>query len=63
MLGHHLLIAAVNGFTLDETGAWPDAPSEDRPLEQGAVMARDYLASLPPDRFPNLVALAGEFSG
>ena len=25
-------------------------------------MARDYLASLPPDRFPNLVALADQFA-
>lgn len=62
VLGHHLLIAAVNGFTLDESGEEPDAPSEDLPIEQGAAMARDYLASLPPDRFPNLVALADHFA-
>jgi AcrR family transcriptional regulator len=59
VLGHHLLLAAINGFTMDETGEPPpDQPS----LEEGAEMARDYLASLPPDDFPNLVALADQFA-
>ncbi len=65
--GSHLLIATVNGFTLDETGvgdeASPAGSHEDASVvRQGADMARDYLASLPPQRFPNLVAMADEFS-
>jgi AcrR family transcriptional regulator len=76
-----LLISAVNGFMLDETGdagggesaagaPGPGAPERGAP-ERGALgpgaqemadMASAYLASLPADRFPNMVALAGEFS-
>jgi AcrR family transcriptional regulator len=61
--GSHLLIAAVNGFTLDETGVGGDPrnPDEAR-FAQAAAMARDYLASLPTELFPNLVALADEYS-
>jgi TetR/AcrR family transcriptional regulator, tetracycline repressor protein len=58
VLGHHLLIATVNGFTIDETGEAGEPPPDQPPLEQAATMVRDYLASLPPERFPNLVALA-----
>jgi AcrR family transcriptional regulator len=47
VLGHHLLISIVNGFTVDETGTDGQAPPE--PV---AAMARDYLASLPPSEFP-----------
>jgi AcrR family transcriptional regulator len=57
VLGHHLLFSVVNGFTLDETG--DPGGGEGRPsLDEGAAMARDYIASLPPDRFPNMVAVA-----
>jgi AcrR family transcriptional regulator len=67
--GYLLLIATVNGFTIDETGV-DDAPgSGDGPairgpedLQQAADMARDYIAALPGDRFPNLIALADEFA-
>jgi AcrR family transcriptional regulator len=57
--GYQLLIAVVNGFTLDETadeqpGGDAGAPSQDA--------ARDYIASLPPGQFPNLIAVADEFS-
>jgi TetR/AcrR family transcriptional regulator, tetracycline repressor protein len=62
VLGHHLLIAAVNGFTLDETGAGDAAPLDQSTLDEGAAMARNYLASLPAERFPNLVALADHFT-
>ena len=60
--GSHLLIATVNGFTLDETGV---SDSERAPAaaesQQAAAMARDYLASLPAEQFPNVVALADEY--
>jgi AcrR family transcriptional regulator len=59
VLGHHLLLAAINGFTMDETG---EPPADQPSLEEGAEMARDYLAALPPDDFPNLVALADQFA-
>jgi AcrR family transcriptional regulator len=57
VLGHHLLISIVNGFTMDETGMDGQPPPE--PI---AAMARDYLASLPPSEFPNLVTLADHFA-
>jgi AcrR family transcriptional regulator len=56
VLGHHLLISVVNGFTMDETADY--SPMGDMPLEQMAQMGRDYVASLPQDRFPNLVEVA-----
>jgi AcrR family transcriptional regulator len=60
--GSHLLIATVNGFTVDETGV---SDSDGAPAaaesQQAAAMVRDYLASLPANQFPNLVALADEF--
>jgi AcrR family transcriptional regulator len=59
--GQHLLFAVVNGFTLDETvdlGVGEAAPVD----EQAAMQARDYIASLPADRFPNLVAVADHFA-
>ncbi|MBO0837776.1 MAG: TetR/AcrR family transcriptional regulator C-terminal domain-containing protein [Actinobacteria bacterium] len=74
--GSHLLIAAVNGFTLDETGVGgigldssvADATSATAADAErvaahsaAAAAASSYLASLPPERFPNLVALAPEF--
>jgi AcrR family transcriptional regulator len=69
-----LLIATVNGFMLDETGDAAAGPpqangtgdagdGEPKPWTQEmADMASAYLASLPAERFPNMVALAGEFS-
>ena len=67
--GYLLLIATVNGFTIDETGV-DDAPEpsgtvplrDPDGLQQFANMASDYIASLPADRFPNLTTLAGEFA-
>jgi TetR/AcrR family transcriptional regulator, tetracycline repressor protein len=56
--GHHLIIAVVNGFTIDETGEGGEPPPDQPPRDEAAAMVRDYLASLPPERFPNLVALA-----
>jgi AcrR family transcriptional regulator len=67
--GYLLLIATVNGFTIDETGI-DDAPDArettlgrdpDR-LQEVANMARDYIAALPAAQFPNMIALADEFA-
>jgi len=67
--GYLLLIATINGFTIDETGV-EDTPSASRAelpgdpesLEQAATMARDYIASLPANVFPNMTTLADEFA-
>lgn len=59
--GQHLLFAVVNGFTLDETldlGVEGAAPVD----ENAANLARDYIAALPVDQFPNLVAVADQFA-
>ena len=49
--GHHLLFSIVIGFCIDETGEGGQPP-EDPP---DPSMAREYLASLPADRFPHVV--------
>jgi AcrR family transcriptional regulator len=57
---HHLLFAIINGFTLDETadlGAETEGPMD----AQAANAARDYVAALPNEQFPNLNAVAGHF--
>jgi AcrR family transcriptional regulator len=67
--GYLLLIATINGFTIDETGVDDGPAAADSPLpidaadlQQVADMARDYIASLPAGAFPNMTALAGEFA-
>lgn len=56
--GLYLLWVIVNGFSLEETPARePQQPGPDLSPE-----ADRYFASLPGDRFPNLVAAAGEFA-
>ena len=67
--GYLLLIATVNGFTIDETGVDDSTAAADGPLpidpadlQQVANMARDYIASLPAAQFPNMTALADEFA-
>ena len=67
--GYLLLIATVNGFTIDETGVDDSAdPAASAPLtdldsrQQAADLARDYIASLPAAQFPNMTALADEFA-
>jgi AcrR family transcriptional regulator len=60
--GSHLLIATVNGFTVDETGVSDsESAPETADTAAAAAMATEYLASLPADQFPNLVALADQF--
>jgi len=61
--GSHLLIATVNGFTVDETGvSEAEGAPETAAAAEAAAQASEYLASLPADQFPNLVALADEFN-
>jgi TetR/AcrR family tetracycline transcriptional repressor len=67
--GYLLLIATVNGFTIDETGVddVPDPaanvpPTDPDSRQRAADMARDYIASLPATQFPNMTALADEFA-
>jgi AcrR family transcriptional regulator len=67
--GYLLLIATINGFTIDETGVGDDAdptehhlPRDPADLQQVANMARDYIAALPAAQFPNMTALADEFA-
>jgi AcrR family transcriptional regulator len=69
--GYLLLLAAVNGFTVDETGVEDADHAGDQgalanmdaaTLQEAADMARDYIASLPPERFPNMVSLADQFA-
>jgi len=66
--GYLLLIATVNGFTVDETGVEDGGqdgnarPSDPASRQEAADMARDYVASLPPGQFPNMVGLADEFA-
>jgi AcrR family transcriptional regulator len=58
----HLLISTVNGFTIDETGVSGTGPDGAAPAADAAAAAGGYLATLPPERFPNLVSLAREFA-
>jgi TetR/AcrR family transcriptional regulator, tetracycline repressor protein len=64
--GYLLLIATVNGFTIDETGVDDSAEGilgrDPDSLQQVANMARDYIAALPAAQFPNMIALADEFA-
>jgi AcrR family transcriptional regulator len=58
--GYLLLIATVNGFTMDETGVG-DASTPITDPDAGD-MARDYIASLPASLFPTMTELADEFA-
>jgi TetR/AcrR family transcriptional regulator, tetracycline repressor protein len=60
--GYLLLFSVVNGFTMDETGEGGEPPADQPPLDEAGAMVRDYMASLPPTRFPNLVGLADHFA-
>ena len=57
--GQQLLIAVVNGFTLDESA--DEQPSSDTGAPSQDA-ARDYIASLPLAQFPNLTAVADQFA-
>jgi len=56
--GLYLLWVIVNGFSLEET---PAGDPERRGPDLSPEVNR-YFSSLPRDRFPNLVAVAGEFA-
>jgi AcrR family transcriptional regulator len=60
--GQQLLISIVSGFAIDETGEGGQPPADQPPTGEAAAMARDYVASLPADRFPHLVHLADHFA-
>lgn len=60
--GFQLMFSIVNGFTMDETGQGGEPAADQPPPEELGTMARDYIAALPPDRFPNLVDLADHFA-
>jgi AcrR family transcriptional regulator len=57
VVGHHLLIAVINGFTIDET-----VPPEPTYGSEAADAVRNYIDSLPADRFPNLTEVADQFT-
>jgi TetR/AcrR family transcriptional regulator, tetracycline repressor protein len=52
--GSQLLMLVVNGFGLEE--------NVDATPAQAVEVVRDYFSSLPPERFPNLVAVAAELT-
>ncbi len=60
--GQQLLISIVIGFAIDETGEGGQPPANQPSPHEAGVMARDYLASLPAERFPHLVHLADRFA-
>jgi len=60
--GQLLLYSVVNGFTMDETGQGGEPPPEQPPIEEMAKLVRDYMAALPADSFPNLIAVADHFT-
>ena len=60
--GQLLLISVVNGFTMDETGEGGQPPADRPSPEEAARAVADYVASLPSERFPNLIALADHFN-
>jgi AcrR family transcriptional regulator len=62
--GYLLLFAVINGFTMDEmhppTGTGDGAGDGAGAPSPSAVSG--YLAALPPDRFPNIIAVAPHFA-
>jgi AcrR family transcriptional regulator len=63
LAGQHLLISIVIGFAIDETGEGGQPPAAEPPPGAAGEMARDYVTTLPADRFSNLVAVADHFTG
>jgi AcrR family transcriptional regulator len=55
----HLITVVINAFSLEDAAplGGPDASPDEV-----AGMITDYLTSLPPDRFPNLIAVAPELT-
>lgn len=59
--GYLLLFALVNGFTMDEM-AEPVTGTGDSPGPPSPSAVSGYLAALPPDQFPNTIAVAPHFA-
>ena len=53
-----MLSTYVEGFVYEESLWFEQKPENDEFWEGLGAQMRDYFAALPPDRFPNLVALA-----
>jgi len=63
--GYLLLFALVNGFTMDEMAepvSQSGSQAEDGPGAPSPGAVSGYLASLPVDKFPNIVAVAPYFA-
>jgi AcrR family transcriptional regulator len=58
-----LLGLYVGGFAYEESLGLRSPDGRERPPEEIVAMIGDYFASLPPERFPNMTALAGELTG
>jgi TetR/AcrR family tetracycline transcriptional repressor len=59
--GFQLLMLVVNGFGLEENVDFASPGEGEASPDEVITMVRDYYGSLPPDRFPNLVAVAPAF--
>ncbi|HXF72761.1 MAG TPA: TetR/AcrR family transcriptional regulator [Actinomycetota bacterium] len=53
----------VGAFVYEESLGLGSPSGEDRPPQEVVAMIRDYLASLPPERFPNITAMVDELMG
>jgi AcrR family transcriptional regulator len=53
-----LLALYMDAVAVEHGAGLPSPAGEDVPPHEVVAMIRDYFASLPPERFPNLVALA-----
>jgi AcrR family transcriptional regulator len=59
--GQWLLTSVVNGFTMDEGADYTPTSGESQITDEAAQMASNYIASLPPERFPNMVEVADQW--
>jgi AcrR family transcriptional regulator len=57
-----LMLALVNGFTLDEAGYAEKAPEGAPQMDEAGEMVRAYFTSLPSEQFPNLKQVAQHFA-
>jgi AcrR family transcriptional regulator len=55
----HLITVVINAFALEDAAPLGGAEASE---EEVAAMITGYVASLPPERFPNLVAIAPQFA-
>jgi AcrR family transcriptional regulator len=53
-----LLGLYIGAFAYEETLGFSSPDGKDRPVHEIVAMIHGYFASLPPDRFPNTVAMA-----